>query len=254
MGRRAFRAVGASESLQRRLSHERPHHQDGKNREQDIQRTSKEDAVRDAEIACRSIFHDYDKNEIRAMPTSVRMAWQAGAQLVADEAAAPVSAPSVMLVDGGSWDLRGKQAMKAEERADKAERELAEIRDALAGTDYASLPSDFPTVRMAHTIRADHDKFLQQVRDTCGRAEKAEAMSKGTAAETESNAKLAERPTDNVPAASMSPPAVPSEEWLALARARMAVHDRYVNRCAHEWYQGRCIHCDVAARDGKPAA
>ena len=185
MGRRAFRAVGASESLQRRLSHERPHHQDGKNREQDIQRTSKEDAVRDAEIACRSIFHDYDKNEIRAMPTSVRMAWQAGAQLVADEAAAPVSAPSVMLVDGGSWDLRGKQAMKAEERADKAERELAEIRDALAGTDYASLPSDFPTVRMAHTIRADHDKFLQQVRDTCVRAEKAETMSKSTAAETE---------------------------------------------------------------------
>ena len=76
---------------------------------------------------------------------------------------------------------------------------------------------------------------------------KAEAMSKDTAAETESNAKLAERPTDNVPAASMSPPAVPSEEWLALARARMAVHDRYVNRCPHEWYQGRCIHCDVAA-------
>ena len=53
------------------------------------------------------------------------------------------------------------------------ERELAEIRDALAGTDYASLPSYFPTVRMAHTIRADHDKFLQQVRDTCVRAEKA---------------------------------------------------------------------------------
>ena len=65
------------------------------------------------------------------------------------------------------------------------ERELAEIRAALAGTDYASLPSDFPTVRMAHTIRADHDKFLQQVRDTCVRAEKAETMSKSTAAETE---------------------------------------------------------------------
>ena len=78
--------------------------------------------------------------------------------------------------------------------------------------------------------------------------------SEGTAAETESNAKLAERPTDNVPAASMSPSAVPSEEWLALARARMAVHDKYVNRCPHEWYQGRCIHCDVAAKDGKPAA
>ena len=26
----------------------------------------------------------------------------------------------------------------------------------------------------------------------------------------------------------------------------------YVNRCAHEWWQGKCIHCDVAAKDGKP--
>lgn len=57
----------------------------------------------------------------------------------------------------------------------EARRELAEIRDALAGADYASLPSDFPTARMAHTIRADHDKFRQQVKDTCARAEKAEA-------------------------------------------------------------------------------
>ena len=30
-------------------------------------------------------------------------------------------------------------------------------------------------------------------------------------------------------------------------------HRQYVNRCPHEWYQGRCIHCDVAAKDGKPA-
>ena len=27
----------------------------------------------------------------------------------------------------------------------------------------------------------------------------------------------------------------------------------YVNRCPHEWYQGRCVHCDVQAKDGKPA-
>lgn len=26
----------------------------------------------------------------------------------------------------------------------------------------------------------------------------------------------------------------------------------YVNRCAHEWYQGRCIHCDIKAVDGRP--
>ena len=80
----------------------------------------------DAEIACRSIFHDYDKNEIRAMPTSVRMAWQAGAQLVADEAAAPVSAPSVMLFDGGSWDLRGKQGEKLHTARAQWEREYIE--------------------------------------------------------------------------------------------------------------------------------
>lgn len=67
-----------------------------------------------------------------------------------------------------------------------AQEELASIRDALAGQDYASLPSDFPTVRMAHTIRADHDKFMQQVRDTCKRAEKAEALA-------EQNRKDAER-------------------------------------------------------------
>jgi hypothetical protein len=60
------------------------------------------------------------------------------------------------------------------QRVYNAERELASIRDALAGQDYASLPSDFPTVRMAHTIRADHDKFMQQVQDTCRRAESAE--------------------------------------------------------------------------------
>ena len=53
--------------------------------------------------------------------------------------------------------------------------ELELIRAALTGDDYASLPSDLPTVRMAHTIRADHDKFRNQVRDTCHRAEQAEA-------------------------------------------------------------------------------
>jgi len=26
----------------------------------------------------------------------------------------------------------------------------------------------------------------------------------------------------------------------------------YTNRCAHEWYQGRCMHCDVKAVNGKP--
>ena len=26
----------------------------------------------------------------------------------------------------------------------------------------------------------------------------------------------------------------------------------YINRCPHEWYQGRCIHCDIEARSGRP--
>ena len=63
----------------------------------------------------------------------------------------------------------------AARRGVEAGAEIAQIRDALTGDDYASLPSDFPTVRMAHTIRADHDKFRNQVRDTCRRAETAEA-------------------------------------------------------------------------------
>lgn len=52
--------------------------------------------------------------------------------------------------------------------------EKEQIREALAGSDFASLPSDLPTVRMAHDVRAERDKFMWQVRDTCQRAEKAE--------------------------------------------------------------------------------
>lgn len=63
----------------------------------------------------------------------------------------------------------------AARRGVEADAEIAQIRDALTGDDYTSLPSDLPTVRMAHTIRADHDKFRNQVRDTCQRAEIAEA-------------------------------------------------------------------------------
>jgi len=62
----------------------------------------------------------------------------------------------------------------AARRGVEADAEIAQIRDALTGDDYASLPSDLPTVRMAHTIRADHDKFRNQVRDTCQRAERLE--------------------------------------------------------------------------------
>jgi hypothetical protein len=53
--------------------------------------------------------------------------------------------------------------------------ELSVIRATLTGSDADSLPNDYTTVRMAATIRAERDKFMWQVRDTCARAEKAEA-------------------------------------------------------------------------------
>jgi len=65
-------------------------------------------------------------------------------------------------------------ARELERENARLREELELIRAALTGDDYASLPSDLPTVRMAHTVRADHDKFRNQVRDTCHRAEQAE--------------------------------------------------------------------------------
>ena len=53
--------------------------------------------------------------------------------------------------------------------------ELATIRDALAGIDVESLPRDLSIAGMAANIRDERNKFLWQVRDTCARAEKAEA-------------------------------------------------------------------------------
>jgi hypothetical protein len=53
--------------------------------------------------------------------------------------------------------------------------ELADIRAELAGGDAAALPNDYTTTQMARTIRTERDKFMWQVRDTCTRAEKAEA-------------------------------------------------------------------------------
>lgn len=80
------------------------------------------------------------------------------------------------LVAAGRTSLARYDALKERSDADIAElrAQLAEVKEALAGDDYASLPSDYPLVRMAHTIRADHDKFRNQVIDTCTRAETAE--------------------------------------------------------------------------------
>jgi hypothetical protein len=77
--------------------------------------------------------------------------------------------------------------------------QLAEVKEALAGDDYASLPSDYPLARMAHTIRADHDKFRNQVIDTCKRAETAERQRvEARADERERCAKVLEARAESV--------------------------------------------------------
>lgn len=52
--------------------------------------------------------------------------------------------------------------------------QLNAIRAVLAGPDYASLPNDYLTLKMAEERMAERDKFRWQVIDTCARAEKAE--------------------------------------------------------------------------------
>ncbi len=84
----------------------------------------------------------------------------------------PFNCPTCGAHDFGLTAPWCKHCMTKENARLREELEL--IRAALTGDDYASLPSDLPTVRMAHTVRADHDKFRNQVRDTCHRAEQAE--------------------------------------------------------------------------------
>ena len=43
------------------------------------------------------------------------------------------------------------------------------------------------------------------------------------------------------------------ERAIQAEAERDALKREYVNRCPHEWYQGRCVHCDVQAINGKPA-
>lgn len=96
------------------------------------------------------------------------------------EACICVDAEDMRTIEREAAELRAQLAdMTAVARTngedlDEVRAQLAEVKEALAGDDYASLPSDYPLVRMAHTIRADHDKFRNQVIDTCTRAETAE--------------------------------------------------------------------------------
>jgi hypothetical protein len=64
-------------------------------------------------------------------------------------------------------------ALAVEQATADLRAELADIRAELAGGDSASLPNGYTTTQMARTIRAERDKFMWQVRDTCVRAEKA---------------------------------------------------------------------------------
>lgn len=63
----------------------------------------------------------------------------------------------------------------AASRITELEAEREEARNFLAGTDIASLPNDMPLVKIAYKLMEDRYKFMWQVRDTCARAEKAEA-------------------------------------------------------------------------------
>lgn len=72
-------------------------------------------------------------------------------------------------------DALERELAERTEALKASEAELSKIRVILAGTDIHSLPNDYSTTRMAQTIRADRDKFMWQVRDTCKRAEAAES-------------------------------------------------------------------------------
>jgi hypothetical protein len=54
-----------------------------------------------------------------------------------------------------------------------AERDA--VRSILAGTDIGSLPNDWTLSQIAEARMDDIHKYIWQVRDTCARAEKAEA-------------------------------------------------------------------------------
>ncbi len=58
---------------------------------------------------------------------------------------------------------------------DRLSAALAASRGILAGTDYPSLPNDWTLEQVAQARMDDIQKYMDQVRHTCARAEKAEA-------------------------------------------------------------------------------
>jgi len=113
--------------------------------------------------------------------------------------------------------------------------ELADIRAELAGGDSASLPNGYTTTQMARTIRAERDKFMWQVRDTCVRAEKAnksvwkQLCDLAIAQRNEAKAELA-RLTTLRPIASL-PPNVQCLRWT---QSRTGQHWVLVDK--HDWH------------------
>ena len=75
--------------------------------------------------------------------------------------------------------LAAEDVIKRQDATIKAQAaELAEAREILAGTDAGSLPNDMPLARIAEIRMDERHKYLWQVRDTCTRAEAAEAALK----------------------------------------------------------------------------
>jgi hypothetical protein len=76
------------------------------------------------------------------------------------------------------WTLQdaAEKELTAERTAREAlEAALREARGILAGTDYPSLPNDWTLAQVAEARMDDIQKYMDQVRHTCIRAEKAEA-------------------------------------------------------------------------------
>lgn len=72
-------------------------------------------------------------------------------------------------------DVELKKARDRDATIERLRAELAEAREILAGGNFGSLPNDWTLPRIAASVMEDMHKLTWQVRDTCARAETAEA-------------------------------------------------------------------------------
>jgi predicted nucleic acid-binding Zn-ribbon protein len=89
----------------------------------------------------------------------------------------PVTTAPVELLRAAAAEITALRERVEELEQEKAEAEqaLVETWEILAGGDSGSLPNDWAVPRIAAARMDDIDKLTWQVRDTCARAEAAEA-------------------------------------------------------------------------------